>query len=109
MKKLMWFFLSVSILTSHAIAFTECQMAPRNVWSALDGSNIWVCFDKDNCVYKELGGSVTESHLNRMYTAALTAINAQKTLTIRYTATLDCNALNATSKTNQIEGFWLNR
>ena len=90
----------------NSYAFTECVMKPESTWLALDASAVWICFEKGNCIYKALGGIITERHLDGMYSTALAAITASKALRVRYTGTVDCNAFNSSTHTNLVEGMW---
>lgn len=90
-----------------ASAFTECSLNPTSTWLALDGNNVWICFDKGNCVYKDVGGYVTDKHLGRMYAMGLTAVSTGKPLLVRYSDAVSCGGLDASSKTNRVDGLWL--
>jgi len=107
MRKLISIVVGLFIFSQAAQAFTECALTPTGAWLALDGNNVWICFDKGNCVYKELGGAVTEKHLGRMYAMGLTAISAQKMLAVRYTDALTCSALGAGNNSNRLDGIWI--
>lgn len=96
----------LSLISYQAVAITECPLVPRQVWTALDGSNIWICFEKGNCIFKSQGPAMTDKQLDRMYAAALAAISTGKNLLVRYSVTLDCNALDNSHKTDQIDGLW---
>ncbi len=107
MKGKMIGLLVVMIVTStQAFAWTECLLTPQRVWQRLDAPYVWVCFEGAKCIYKTQGGTVTEAHLNRMYSAAMAAITADKQLLVRYPEDNgDCSVLSNTNR-NDILGFW---
>jgi hypothetical protein len=108
MKKLMGLMLGLFMFSSMNVhAFTECRLTPHNVWSALDGQNIWICFKAGNCVFKNQSATITEKHLDRMYAMGMAAVSAGKDLLVRYTEdNLNCSVLGTSHKTDAILGMW---
>lgn len=93
----MWRKVMLSIFASFGLslsagAFTECTKSVRNVWTATDGG-VWVCFHEVGGCIKWSGTQFSEEVRNRFYSQVVTALAADRKLTIRYPEdTLDCAA-----------------
>lgn len=99
-------FVILFLFNASAHAYTECTVSPNKVWLNLTGDTIWICFSQAACIYKSsIDNGITERHLNSMYSAGLSAVTANKRLTVRYSQDDTCDTLTATS-TNDIMGFW---
>jgi hypothetical protein len=101
--------LMAAVLPMTGEAYTECVMSPIRAWTPLDGtSSVWICFSQGNCVYKQLGGSITEKHLDRMLTMGLTALATNAQMIVRYNADGVVCAAQSTSS-DQIGGVWISK
>jgi hypothetical protein len=94
------------VISTNAFSFTDCEVIPVRVWLNLSGSSISICFEESGCVNKvQDDETVTEAHLNRMYSTAMAAITADKALRIRYSEDGVCSDLTQLA-TDEILGLW---
>ncbi len=89
-----------------AFSFTECDLTPNKVFLNLSGNTVWICFDGARCINKTQNETVTEAHINRLYSTGMAAISAGKQLRVRYPQDGEsCSDLTSTTKSD-IHGLW---
>ena len=87
-----------------AFSYTQCELTPSTVWLNAYGDSAWICFENGACIYKTTPG-VSEKFLDRMITAGMTAITANKNLVVRYNDdNLVCSTVHG--NTDKFSGFW---
>ena len=98
--------LGCCLFSCSALGYTECDVKPNKVWLNLSGNTVWICFEQAACIYKTQDSTVTEAHLDRMYSTALAAISRDSKLKIRYPDDNGtCSDLVATTRSD-VQGLW---
>lgn len=101
------FVLTVLLVSSSALAFTQCTRPVDLVWNSLTAStSVWITFSDGGSAIFKTEAQLTEGQMARFASYALTAQASDRDLIVRYPENgLQCPPTG--SARGDVEGIWI--